>query len=80
MDAVVPEAAVRPAQGLMSYEEVAKMFPGRTVRWVRDFLVAPKRVDSVKIGRYRFIVRASLVRLIARSTTHAHPSKVLGLR
>lgn len=55
-------------QVLMSYGEVAEMFPGKSERWVRDFLVAGKRVDSVKVGRDRFVVRESLVRLIARST------------
>lgn len=57
-------------QTLMSYEEVAEMFPGKTARWVRDFLVAGKRVDAVRVGRDRFVVRASVVRLIARSTVH----------
>lgn len=53
---------------LLSYEECAKLFPGKPARWVRDFLVRPRRVDVVKIGRDRFVVKASLERLVARST------------
>lgn len=62
---------------LMSYEEVAAMFPGKNRRWVRDFLVAPKRVESVKLGRDRFVVRDSVVRLIAQSTRRMSPHATL---
>lgn len=60
-------------QVLMSYAEVAAMFPGKTPRWVRDFLVVPKRVESVQLGRDRFVVRSSVVRLIAQSTIRMSP-------
>lgn len=57
-------------RALMTYDEVAAMFPGKSWRWVRDFLVAGRRVDAVRIGRDRFVVRASVARLIAQSTVH----------
>ena len=60
-------------QVLMSYEEVAAMFPGKGWRWVRDFLVKQKRVEAVKVGRDVFVTRASVVRLIAQSTRRMSP-------
>lgn len=60
-------------QALMSYEEVAAMFPGKNWRWVRDFLVKHNRVDAVKVGRDVFVTRASVVRLIAQSTRRMSP-------
>lgn len=53
---------------LLSYEACAGLFPGKSARWVRDFLVRPRRVDTVKLGRDRFVVKASLEKLVARST------------
>ncbi len=53
---------------LLNYEECAKLFLGKPARWVRDFLVRQKRVDVVKIGRDRFVVKASLEKLVAQST------------
>lgn len=73
---MVREVHARKAWGpgdLMSFAEVAAMFPGKNRRWVRDFLVAPKRVESVKLGRDRFVVRESVVRLIAQSTRRMSP-------
>lgn len=64
-------------QVLMSYDEVAAMFPGKNWRWVRDFLVKHKRVESVKVGRDTFVVRASVVRLIAQSTRRMSPHAFL---
>lgn len=61
----------------MSYDEVAAMFPGKNWRWVRDFLVKHKRVDTVKVGRDTFVVRASVVRLIAQSTRRMSPNASL---
>lgn len=60
-------------QVLMSYDEVAAMFPGKNWRWVRDFLVKHKRVEAVKVGRDTFVVRSSVVRLIAQSTRRMSP-------
>lgn len=59
-------------QALMSYAEVAELFPGKGARWVRDYLVRPRRVDVVKLGRDRFVVRESLKRLITQSTRRGH--------
>lgn len=64
-------------QVLMSYEEVAAMFPGKNWRWVRDFLVKNKKVDAVKVGRDIFVVRSSVVRLIAQSTRRMSPHATL---
>lgn len=57
---------------LLNYEECAKLFPGKPARWVRDFLVRQNRVDVVKLGRDRFVVKASLEKLVARSTRKGH--------
>lgn len=64
-------------QVLMSYEEVAAMFPGKNWRWVRDFLVKQNRVEAVKVGRDVFVTRASVVRLIAQSTRRMSPHATL---
>lgn len=55
---------------LMSAEQVAAMFPGKSVRWVMDKLVRAKRVDVVKIGGSRWIVKSSLVRMMELQTRH----------
>ena len=56
---------------LMSFAEVAKMFPGKNVRWVRDKLVARQLVDTLKVGRDRFVVRSSVVKYIANAVRPA---------
>lgn len=59
-------------QQLLSYEQVAAMFPGKTPRWVRERLVNPRRVDSVRIGGSGFVVRKSLEDYLALHTRHSH--------
>ena len=47
------------------------MFPGKNVRWVRDKLVARQLVDTLKVGRDRFVVRSSVVKYIANAVRPA---------
>ncbi len=56
---------------LMTLAQVAALFPGRTVRWVRERLVTGRRVDSVRVDGVVFVLRPSLERFIAASTTRA---------
>lgn len=56
---------------LLNYEECAKLFPGKNVRWVRDKLVARQLVDTLKVGRDRFVVRSSVVKYIASAVRPA---------
>lgn len=56
---------------LMTLEQVAALFPGRTVRWVRERLVSGRRVDSVRVDGVVFVLRPSLERFIASHTTRA---------
>lgn len=59
---------------LMTLGEVAALFPGRTVRWVRERLVTGRRVDSVRIDGVVFVLRPSLERFLVASTTRAWES------
>lgn len=58
---------------LLTLQEVAEMFPGKTTRWVRDFFVTPKRVSALRLGRRNtFIDRHSLEDYLKRKTVKAH--------
>ncbi len=49
------------ANDLMTTDEVLAFFPGKNAEWVRNVLVRPRRVEVVKVGRTRFIVRRSFM-------------------
>jgi hypothetical protein len=56
---------------VFTLKEVAEQF-GRSTRWVREYLIAPHRVEAIKLNRKNiYVKRRSLEKFIECHTHHA---------